>query len=219
MPNRWFVDFDDTLATGPITWAVDHVLPNFIQENQLNSDSDQLSSAILDAQKKENQGVDHKHILNDLFVTLGWPLAFQDRLYVSVMTSFRPQLFDDVIPFLNNIRDSKQPIYVISNNPRSMQIGEKLGINRYFDGWFTPAESEGIQPKPHRSLWDKVTSSTNEINVHESFMIGDDPWSDGQFAENCGMQCWIVDRHDRYKSLYSERPYKWVKSLLDIPIS
>ncbi len=219
MPTRWFLDFDDTLATGPITWSVDHALPKLVEENQLICNRQQLSNAVVMAQAKENQGVDHQVILNELFDTMRWPSSLQESLYSSVMTDFHPQLFDDVIPFLNRLRDSNQPVYVISNNPRSRQIADKLGISTYFMRFFTPAQSVGIHPKPHRSLWDSIISYDGEVKVHESRIVGDDPWSDGQFAENCGLPCWIVDRGFRYRSLYEGKPYTWVQSLLDIPIN
>lgn len=218
MPKQWFIDFDDTLATGPITWSVEIALPKLIEENQLICNRRQLSDAVLVAQAKENQGIDHRLILSELFASMSWPSILQETLYSTVMTNFRPELFDDVIPFLDGLRDYNQFLYVVSNNPYASQIAEKLGISSYFKGFFIPDRTNGIHPKPHHSLWDHVISVDSGIKIQESCMIGDDPWSDGQFAENCGLDCWIVDRGLRYHSLHEEKSYHWVQSLLDIPI-
>ncbi len=218
MPKRWFIDFDDTLAIGPITWSVEYVLPKFIEENQLICDLQQLSDAVLVAQSKENQGINHDLILRELFDVMRWPSALQRILYSEVMTNFQPRLFDDAIPFLDYLQEHNQILYVISNNPRSPKIAEKLGIRSYFKGFFIPDQANGIHPKPHRSLWDYVLSLEGEITMDEACMIGDDPWSDGQFAENCGLKCWIVDRGLRYRSLLNEKSYLWVQSLLEIEI-
>ncbi len=219
MPIRWFIDFDDTLATGSLTWSVDYALPKLIQENNLVYDADVLSKAVLIAQEKENQNVDYMLIVNELFDTMHWPYELQKSLMSDVMANFRPELYDDVIPFLDSLKASNQPVYVISNNPQCRNIAESLGISAYFSGFFSPEKSQGLQPKPHRSLWDNILSGDNQITVDESRMIGDDPWSDGLFAENCGLQCWIIDRGNRYQSLYEDKPYTWVKSLLEIPVN
>jgi len=218
MQKLWFIDFDDTLATGPITWSVEFALPKFIDENRLICNRRQLSDAVLVAQAKENQGIDHRAILSELFTSMGWPSVLQNSLYTDVMTNFRPELFDDVLPFLNCLHDHNQILYVVSNNPYSSQIAEKLGISTYFKKFFIPDQANGIHPKPHLSLWERIISVESGIEIQESCMIGDDPWSDGQFAENCGLECWIVDRGLRYRSLHEEKSYHWVQSLLDIPI-
>ena len=39
---NWFLDFDDTLALGPITWAIQTVLPELIRANALPYDAAKL---------------------------------------------------------------------------------------------------------------------------------------------------------------------------------
>jgi FMN phosphatase YigB (HAD superfamily) len=104
------------------------------------------------------------------------------------------------------------------NNPRTPEIAEHLGIARFFTRIFTPKLCEGCKPKPHIGLWDYVVRHVSSIDINNSVMIGDDPWSDGEFAQKVGLPCWILDRNDRFSSMRGSVPYNWIKSLTAIPL-
>jgi len=77
----------------------------------------------------------------------------------------------------------------------------------------------GSQPKPHRSLWDYVTARQPIPRGYTPVIVGDDPWSDGAFAVNCGVACWLVDRRNRFAAHPNRQQFRWVASLLDISLS
>src|SRR5437763_1744939 len=126
---RWFIDFDDTLAIGPMTWALNHVVPSMIEEHKLPYDADLFLEQTLRAQQEANLGLGDDAVLD----------------------------------------------YII---------------------------------KQHTIPADETYT-----------IVGDDPWSDGSFADTCQINCWILDRLDRYARLYPGKTYRWVRSLDEITIS
>ena len=76
----------------------------------------------------------------------------------------------------------------------------------------------GAQPKPSRALWDQLVQRIPEALQRGAIVVGDDPWSDLAFAQTCGLQSWLVDRHDRFADLTLAQDATRVRSLLDIPV-
>lgn len=217
--ENWFLDFDETLATSAITWGLDYAFPKLIAQHRLSNDLVRFHQAILVAQERTNRESDLRSILYDLFEALDWPHELEDALMGDIFTNYQPELFDDAVPFLEQLRQKGRKVYIVSNNPISPKHIEALDLGRYVTQIFTPKLYPNCQPKPHRSLWDAITASYAEINPRTSVFIGDDPWSDGAFAENCDLPCWLVDRMDRFGALHAKQPYRRVRSLLEIPIS
>lgn len=215
-PLYWLLDFDDTLASGPVTWGLVHAFPKLIRDNGLTVDEHVFGQAILRAQERSNVEFDPRPILHDLFVELGWPASLEDRLFSDVVQNYRPELFPDVLPFLDRLRAEERKVYVVSNNPRSVQLIGLLGLQQAVAGVFTPKLCPGTQPKPHRSLWDYLCALFDDLTPDNAVIVGDDPWSDGAFSDNAGIPCWIVDRGNRYASLTAMKPYRWAASLLAI---
>ena len=218
MSTCWFLDFDDTLASGVTTWGLKYALPRLIDEYQLPYDPQQLQQAVLTAQEQSNLVIDPRPLIRDLFETLGWPQHLQAMLMNAVQSGYRPELFPDTIPFLQRLQNRAQPVYIISNNPATPDVVRHLGIVGYIRQIFTPKLCPGTQPKPHRSLWDYIVALDEELGRSTAVFVGDDPWSDGAFAEACGLPCWMVDRDERFVSLRAQTRLQWVGSLLDISI-
>lgn len=217
MAITWFLDFDDTLATGATTWGLKFALPKLMRTHQLEYDPDIYEQAILVAMQQTNQEVDEQVILDELFDKLGWPRHLQMEMFNDVWTNYHPQLFDDTLPFLRRLQARGETIYVISNNSTSPDLAKQLGIADFITGFYTPKLCPNTRPKPHRSLWDYVLEANSHLAGAQSVMVGDDPWSDAAFAEQCGLPCWIVDRDDRFARLPGEQKHYRVKTLLDIP--
>jgi FMN phosphatase YigB (HAD superfamily) len=219
MTKSWFIDFDDTLATGPTTWGLKYALPRLVQLNRLPFDKEHFAHAVLVAQERVAGSSDIRPALDELFDGMGWPHSLQQQLVDDLRTGYKPELFNDVLPFLQRLANSHKSVYVISNNPHAPELAQWLGIAQFILKYFTPKTCPGALPKPNASLWSYVLASGIRADNTNSIMIGDDPWSDGVFADKCGLSCWIIDRVDRFNNgRYTEKSYKWTQSLLDIPI-
>ncbi len=219
MPFAWFLDFDDTLVSGALTWALAYRFPQMIQDYDLPFDADRFNRAVLIAQERSNQSYEPLQLLHDLFTDMQWPHNIEAQILHEAMADYHPKLFDDVLIFLERLRTVGAPACVISNNNYAPDIAKRLGVAQYVSGIFTPKICPGSQPKPHRSLWDYVTAHHPVPNGHIPVIVGDDPWSDGAFAANCGISCWLVDRMNRFATHPNRSQYRWVRSLLDIPLS
>lgn len=216
--RTWLIDFDDTLASGNLTWAMRHAFPKLVRENLLKFDQAQLQAVTLDLQERWNQGERLEVLLRNLFVEMGWPRFLERRFLDDLMTGYRPILFEDSLPFLQRLKRNNRRIIILSNNPNSLRNVESLGIAAYVDAIYTPYNAPDTQPKPHRSLWDYIVSDQLDIDPETTTIVGDDPWSDGTFAEYCGLTCWIVDRNGRLIEHAESASWRWVSSLADISI-
>lgn len=216
MPHvqTWLLDFDETLATGSMSWAFNHAFPKLVEKHQLTYDAQQLRELMLVLQQQHSQNVDLPALLHQLFTTMGWPESLQNELFNDLLTGYQPALYDDVLPFLHHLRDQEMRVYVVSNNRRSPDHVRLLGLEAYVHAVFTPHLCPGTQPKPHRSMWDYIRAQDTAIDPQTTVVVGDDPWSDGAFADACGLPCWIIDRLQRYDG--EGHPYRQVQSLATI---
>ena len=218
MVKTWLVDFDDTLATGPITWGYEQALPEVIKKYELPVDLDLLEQGLLIAQEKANETTDLRPILDELFELLNWPKSLQGPLLQDVQENYHPELFEDARLFLEELHRKGQTVIILSNNPRTPSHAKELGLHDLVDAVVTPHMFPGTKPKPNRSFWDRVIEKVPTIDVANAVVVGDDPWSDLAFAEVCGLCAWLLDRHDRYAGINLAHNAQRVRSLLEIPI-
>jgi FMN phosphatase YigB (HAD superfamily) len=216
--KTWLVDFDETLASSSITWAFREAIPKFVREHQLTFDENTFASVALTMQERSSQSNDIDALLRDFFELMGWPLGAQHQLLDDLLSNYRPTLFDDTVEFLERLKSANQRVFIVSNNNRTPEHAELLRISGYADGVFTPNLVPGAKPKPHPSMWEHIASTVENIDPRSAIVIGDDPWSDGKFAEACNLPCWIVDRMNRFTAMRGQTPYFWVSTLADIPI-
>ena len=215
---NWFIDFDETLASGAITWAFESAFPKLIREYHLPNDPARLQAAALVALERAAHDDAAALILHQLFETMGWPAALERTLFDDILTNYQPRLFDDATPFLERLKRLNRRVFVLSNNPLSLKLIALLEIEGYVSGIYTPTAHPGTRPKPHRSLWDVIVAADPLVTADNSALVGDDPWADGTFATTCGIACWLVDREARFDRLRGDTPYHWVRSLADIPL-
>ena len=214
--TNWYLDFDDTLAVGPITWALQHVFPEMIESNSLPYDEASYTRVMLKAQRLSNEGVDEARILDEMFSRLGWPDHLKLELGQSVYTGYELALFEDTIPFLDYLREQEHTLFIISNNNKAVEHAETLDIAHYFTDILIPERCGAVPGKPDSGMWTHLLTCYPDLEGEGGHFVGDDPWSDGLFAEVCQLQCWIVDRMQRYQTLYTEKPYRWVTSLREL---
>ena len=212
----WFIDFDDTLAVGPFTWAFEHVIPQVVREHNLPYDEAQFNRAALEAQRRVDDSVDDDSMIEGFFKAVGWPSMLKDQFLDAIFNGYRPALFDDTQAFLDQLVRTSQAVYLLTNNNRAPAVAKLLGIGHYFAAMLTPEACGGLPGKPHRALWDYAATRFSLNDSGEVHIVGDDPWSDGEFADTCHMTCWLVDRLNRYKEVCARRSYRWVQSLSEV---
>lgn len=216
--TNWFLDFDDTLATGPTTWGLEYALPRLIHEHSLPFDQSRYDAAVLIAQERANQETDLQPILNDLFDDQGWPRHLQASLVNDIQQNYRASLFPDALEFLQTLRLREKRIFILSNNPTAPNLATALGLDTFVDGYFTPKLCHGCRPKPDISIWSYIMSLDASVNAANSIVIGDDPWSDAAFARRCKLAYWIIDRADRFGKVPELPPERLVRSLSELTL-
>jgi FMN phosphatase YigB (HAD superfamily) len=214
--QTWLIDFDETLASGILTWALEQAFPKFISDHHLTYDKSHLQQTMLRLQQRSRENPDTPLLLNTLFEIMDWPRNLQDQFLADIRSNYQPTLFEDTLPFLQQLHQAGRQVFIVSNNKRTPDHINLVGIDSFIDGVFTPHSCPDTQPKPHSSLWTYLTAQNMAIDPRTTGVIGDDPWADGAFAEACGLPCWLIDRTSRFSDMYTERPYHWVRSLGDI---
>ena len=216
---HWIIDFDDTLAVGPNTWALTRIIPDMVVQYDLTYNADHLNTVSLRAQQLANETNNEEVILREMFQALGWPPELQKELLTRMYQEYIPMLYSDTMPFLESLKATNDIVFIVSNNNRAPQLAETLGISRWVKDILTPERCDNAKAKPHSDMWDFMVSSgliSADIPVT---IVGDDPWSEGGFADAAGQPCYIVDRLNRYHSLHREYKYFWCASLLEIQLA
>lgn len=214
--TNWFIDFDDTLATGPTTWGLEYALPKLIRENNLPFDQAQYYADVLIAQERSNREADLQPILDDLFDSQRWPRELQSSLLEDMRHNYRPSLFPDAVEFLEALQRQKKRVFLLSNNPIAPDLARAFGLNDFLAGYFTPKLCPGCLPKPDTSMWTYITAANDGILAANSAVIGDDPWSDAAFAQQCGVPYWLLDRKARFNDVPGLPRERLVTSLTDL---
>lgn len=217
--TSWFFDFDDTLASAALTWAFDTAIPKLIEQYNLPVEQNHLERELLVAQERWSHDDNFMPILNDLFKEMGWSSELQKAFMKDLQTGYQPRVFEDALDLLRSLAQAGQLVYVISNNVIAPQTAQNLGIAPYVRDIFTPHMFPDAQRKPHPSFWQAILNRYPSLRTTTPIFIGNNPWTDGAFAEACGISCCIVDRTGRMASLYEGKPYRWVNSLRDIPLA
>jgi FMN phosphatase YigB (HAD superfamily) len=195
------VDFDDTLAVGPITWGIERFLPDVMARHGLTPDRARLDAALLQAQEMSAVAYDNEQVLTNFLASMDWPKELWADLEVGFRFEFAFSLFEDTLPFLRHLRGRGVRTVVVSNNNRSPQLAAELGIAEHLAGFVTPSMHESLRPKPHPSMFGAVRAMWPDLDLTTTVLIGDDPWSDAAFAAACRLPCLLIDRGRRYRAL------------------
>lgn len=213
----WLLDFDDTLATGSMTWTIHAAVPKLVRQHELPYDAHKLADMMLVMQERIAHTPDIQLLLAELFDGMRWPYRLQEEFLDDLLTNYQSTLYEDVVPFLERLRAQGHRVFIVSNNQRTPDNVQLLGIDGYVDRVYTPRNSPGTRSKPHASIWHYIIHEV-DIDPSVTVVVGDDPWSDGAFADACDLPCWIVDRMDRFTPSRRNLNYHWVSSLADIPV-
>jgi|GEM_PF-1330034 len=216
---HWLIDFDDTLVNGPITYALQEVFPKFIREHGLPFDVDHFMQVVLQCQEIASQTGNDAVILQELFKAMNWSQDLQNTLLQDVFDHYMPTLFEDAVPFLERLKQEGHTLYIFSNNKHAGDLASQMNLAPYFDDVFTPKSCDVARGKPHLEMWDVLLQRGLFGDLREVTIIGDDPWSEGLFSERCGIQCWILDRMQRFSALYGSKPYRWAANLDEVHVS
>ena len=157
-------------------------------------------------------------LVHELFEQMEWSEDLIAPLLNDLFQNYQPAPFADALPFLEQLQKRQEPIYIVSNNPHTPDHASLLGLESLVVRVITPKAYPELQPKPHRSMWDYIVANETDIDPQNAVVVGDDPWSDGLFAEACGLDCWLIDRMSRFSQFYAQKPYYWVRSLAEIQI-
>ena len=215
---QWLIDFDDTLVNGPITYALREVFPKFIREHDLSYDETRFMAVVLQCQEIASQTGNDAVILQELFQTMNWSKDLQKTLLQDVFDHYTPSLFADTIPFLDRLKAAGHTLYILSNNNHAAELAAQMDLAPYFSDVFTPELCGVKQGKPHPDIWQVLLETTLFKDLGQVAIVGDDPWSEGLFSERCGMSCWLLDRMNRFSTLYESKPYHWARSLNEVGV-
>lgn len=213
----WILDFDETLASGVLTWALEFAFPTLIERHALPYDADRFNTALLSAQERAAQRADPRALLHDLFTAMDWSADLESELFADVTQNYRPALFPDTLPFLEAVAQRQQTAFILSNNPHSVATAAALGIGDAVRAIFTPKSAPALLPKPDVALWRALVAAHPQVTPENSAIVGDDPWSEGEFAARCGVRCWIVDRKARFAARRGLFGVEWVETLTQLP--
>jgi FMN phosphatase YigB (HAD superfamily) len=215
---NWLIDFDDTLANGPITYALQQVFPRLIQQHGLAYNAEHFAAVVLQCQEIASQTGNDARILQDLFQAMNWPQELQGQLLQEVFDNYKPILFADSVPFLERLTQAGQTLYILSNNNHAGDLATQMNLAPYFQDVFTPKGCGVKQGKPHPDIWEIIQQKGVLADVKNITIVGDDPWSEGLFSERCGLSCWIVDRLTRFEGLHASKAYQWARTLDEIGV-
>lgn len=214
--ENWLIDFDDTVVVGPLTWAVETALPDFIQRHGLPNDPDTLKKALIHAQEVAASQANEALLLQTFLADMDWSPDLQGELFKIMRTEFRFAIFDDTIPYLERLNDAGCRVMIVSNDNRAPFIAIELEIEHLFQRFFTPNLCFSCEPKPSRSMFDHARTLVPSLQLDNTIVVGDDPWSEGAFAANCDLPCIILDRRDWYGDKLTGEKITRVRSLAEI---
>lgn len=208
----WLLDLDDTLQVGPLSWAAVNVLPEMARQLDRPLDPMRFEEGYARAQDLFNAGADDSMLAEALFRALDWPLALLPTVIERFHRDYRPALFDDTLAFLDNLTTRGCALYILSNNKHAPYVVDALRLGQYFTEILTP-KTCGVTGKPTPALWHSLQTRTG-FTAAETVVVGNNLRTDGAFSKNCGLDCIIVDRYNRYAA--ASGAHRIVRSLHEI---
>ena len=121
------------------------------------------------------------------------------------------KLYDGVIELLELLKKKGKKIYLLSNAQRIFTLYEMktLGIDKYFDDIFFSSDYGTC--KPDSTFFNSLLTKHN-LNIKESIMIGNDPYSDIKGAINVGLNSLYIHSNQSPKEISNiESTYKIMK--------
>jgi FMN phosphatase YigB (HAD superfamily) len=212
--HTWLLDLDDTLQVGPLSWATVHIFPEIIAQTGIKPERATFEAAYARAQEIYNAGGSNEVLGDEFFQILGWPVALKTAIIERFTKEYQPALFEDTPAFLDWAAGRGDRLYITANNKWARSVCQLLGISHYFAEILTPADS-GVSGKPSPAMWEYLKARTGLTEDADVVLVGNNLTTDGAFARNCGLDCIIVDRYQRFADM-PEHCFH-VTSLSDIP--
>jgi putative hydrolase of the HAD superfamily len=112
------------------------------------------------------------------------------------------ELFDDVLPVLEELRRHDLKLGLLSNTARDLDVFvEHHGLD--VDAVLT-SRVHG-KTKPHDSIFHAMLERMS-VAAPAAVMVGDDPGDDVAGARAIGMEAWLVDREGRFPEISDRLP-------------
>jgi FMN phosphatase YigB (HAD superfamily) len=211
--HTWLLDLDDTLQVGPFSWAAINIFPDIIKQVGVKPNKATFEAAYGRAQDLYNAGEGNEILGDELFRMLGWPLEMKAVVIERFTKDYKPALFDDTLYFLDWATGRGDKLFITANNKWARPVCQSLGITHYFGDILTPKDCD-VTGKPTPAMWEYLKAHTGLTEDSGVVLVGNNLTTDGIFARNCGLDCIIVDRYDRF-DLIPERCFR-VTSLREI---
>jgi FMN phosphatase YigB (HAD superfamily) len=211
----WLLDLDDTLQIGPLSWASIHLFPDLIAQTGIKPEKAVFEAAYARANDAYRLGGDNDVVGDEFFRVIGWSPDLKADVIKRFASGYRPALFDETLPFLEWAVGRGDTLYVVTNNNVARPICKALGLMPYVRDVLTPRDCN-VTGKPSTGLWDYLKANTGITENADVVMVGNHLTTDAAFARNCGLDCILVDRLDRFDAL-PERCFR-VTSLGEIPL-
>ena len=104
------------------------------------------------------------------------------------------ELFDDVLPVLDDLRRHDLKLGLLSNTARDL---DEFVAHHRLDVDAVLTSSVHGKTKPHDSIFHAMLDLIG-VDAANAVMVGDDPGDDVEGARAIGMQAWLVDREERF---------------------
>lgn len=146
-----------------------------------------------------------------LHTGLGSRLEAVFRDYMDLLQSPRfRSLFEDVVPVLEELRNTSLHLGVLSNASRELvPLLFSLGVAKYFDGIIV-SELAGCE-KPQAQIFTTAVEAF-EVSPQEALHIGDSYYHDYLGATRAGLRAVLLDRRG-----VSSRDIPTIRSLRELP--
>lgn len=112
------------------------------------------------------------------------------------------ELYEDVMPVLDELRRHDLKIALISNTARALDefvVHHRLAVDAQLS-----SRAHG-RTKPHASIFEAVLTRL-AVAPHEAAMVGDSPADDVEGARSLGIQAFLLDRDGRHPEWENRLP-------------
>jgi FMN phosphatase YigB (HAD superfamily) len=117
------------------------------------------------------------------------------------------QLYPDVIPLLQKLRNEKLPLGIFSERPLSGVKAALVrhGILHYFDFYLSAYDLDPIETKLNGKVWEALIKEVSRYNPHKIYYIGDIYEVDIIPALSYGIIAILLDRKGKYHHINHNR--------------
>jgi putative hydrolase of the HAD superfamily len=142
-----------------------------------------------------------------------------DRILASQFAADSWELYPDVLPMLETVREVGTAIGIVSDWGSNLRgIVADLGLDRYLD-FVLPSGAVGVA-KPNPSFF-RLALDAAGVEPHEAVMVGDSYRADVRGAWSAGMDAVWLDRHEGANITPADEPMptdvRRIRSLDELP--